>query len=64
MYPEFFHTKGCVFYSQFLQSPVKNQKLLTEARAAAVKAVQVYPNKEEHDDLLKRIDTALKMNIK
>jgi hypothetical protein len=64
VYPEFFHTKGCVFYSKFLQSPAKNQNLLTEARAAAAKAVHVYPNKEEHDDLLKRIDTALKMHIK
>ncbi|HKR11606.1 MAG TPA: tetratricopeptide repeat protein [Pyrinomonadaceae bacterium] len=63
VYPEFFHTKGCVFYAKFLESPAENQKLLADARAAAFKAVDLYPRKAEHDDLLKRIESALKMKF-
>ena len=61
IYPEFFHTKGCVYYSKAcMSSSEEKQKYLDEARAAAEKALELYPKKEEHDALLKRINDALR----
>ena len=64
VYPEYFHTKGCVYYSKFILSPSEeNQKYLDEALASATTAHELYPIKEEHGDLLKRIDNALKIRF-
>jgi tetratricopeptide (TPR) repeat protein len=58
IYPEFFHTKGCVLYSSFLTSLEKLQ-LLREAQIAACQALELNPAKKEHKDLVKRINQAL-----
>lgn len=55
-FPEFFHTKGCVLYSKFLESPAPlNRVFLDEAFKAAQKALILFPIKEEHNELVRTI---------
>jgi hypothetical protein len=52
-YSEFFHTKGCVLYQEFLSAALrKNQGTLDEAFAAADKALTLFSKKAEHVELV------------
>jgi len=60
-FPEFFHTKGSVFYSKFIAN-VENREFLNEAYKAAKKASELHPSKDQHKALLRTIVNAYHMS--
>ncbi|MCA1565666.1 MAG: hypothetical protein LC803_08500 [Acidobacteria bacterium] len=56
IYPEFFHTKGCVYYSKFITlRQAESEELLHEAYKAAKKAYALHPQKDQHIRLVDKL---------
>lgn len=56
LYPEFYHTKGCVLFKKFKDSSLPaDRTLLDEANAAAKRALKLFPKKHEHGELVQLI---------
>ena len=57
VFPEFFHTKGCVLLAKYEQT--KESAILREAYAAASEAVRLFPDKREHKTLKETIEALI-----
>lgn len=61
LFPEFFHTKGSVFYSKFI-ADVEKREFLDEAYKAAKRASELHPTKDQHKALLHTIVNAYRVS--